>query len=307
MAIVKAKKLSREQRQKESQTAFDIDYQTHNLRIKYFNLASSFLPFTHDKVTRDGVEDYRFNQDKTDIFINELMEAVDDLYLSDYRECVSNNPRLASFYRAFFYLVIRLTTLSREDRDETMVTFHEFQRYAEMSVTDLNRAEFENRYAALKDDYSGICTMPGMIGRLNDAMAAVDRDGFFLPNDKGAISKSAIYIDKYAEGYDEEDRDDIIVGHESYISYLKANLEIEDDGFFDQEVLEMAIRDYYYGLFLFGNETFASNVNRAVTLFLVRNNMTITADEDSFDEVFNKVDESIKILRAFNEAERRTK
>ena len=62
-----------------------------------------------------------------------------------------------------------------------------------------------------------------------------------------------------------------------------------------------------YGLFLFGNETFASNVNRAVTLFLVRNNMTITADEDSFDEVFNKVDESIKILRAFNEAERRTK
>ena len=58
MAIVKAKKLSREQRQKESQTAFDIDYQTHNLRIKYFNLASSFLPFTHDKVTRDGVEDY---------------------------------------------------------------------------------------------------------------------------------------------------------------------------------------------------------------------------------------------------------
>ncbi len=300
--MIRTKELSPEQREKSRVYAEFIDAQVLRLHREYFNEEASILPFTHNLIETEEGCYYEFDPDKTDEFIDELMLILDEITTCECCEdCrISSNPKRATFYRDFFYLVIRLITLSLDGRDPELIVFREFFCYAKDTVTDLNKREFENRYALLKLCDRGVCQIPGMIGRLNDSLLAVDRNGFFLPNNADAVKASKAYVKEYESDFVEGEIEDIIADREMYISYLKSILEIEDDRFIDQDAYEMAIMRYYDGLFLYGNRVFEENVVNAVLIFLIRNGLTIAGAEEKYKAVFQRVEGAVRTIGRYN-------
>ena len=301
MGIVKTRKLTTEQRFEECLASCKIDTKVFNLTNDFYNIHTSIIPFTHKKVTYGDEWYYEFDPDKTDGFIYELMECLDDFYCYNHRLSISRDPKKANFYRAFFYLAIRLMTMMCEDIENGNVTFYDFFEYAKASVTDLRLKEFENRYAALKFEDSAVCLMPGMLGKINDTLLVAEQSGFFLKADKASVAASKAYIEELKEGLDEEDLDEIEASREMYKSYLNATIAPDEEGIIDQDVFELAVVDYYKGLFSYGNYEMVGDVGDAITVFLIRNNQTIVDDKNKFDKAFGMLDKCSDLVKTYND------
>ena len=180
---------------------------------------ASFLNLCFDKEESTG--EYIYNKDKTNSFIDELMKML-DCYLESARGfgLLGTGDREEAYYRAFFYLTIRLSTMQRTYRDEDCTRVGHFNSYAEDSVMQLTRDEFLSRYAYLRWHKSPLCHIPKMLGTIDTYLYLVNRSGFYLGDDKKYIERSKNYVMSCEEGVEQDELESFEASERQAYEYL---------------------------------------------------------------------------------------
>ena len=246
---------------------------------------ASFLNLCFDKEESTG--EYIYNKDKTNSFIDELMKML-DCYLESARGfgLLGTGDREEAYYRAFFYLTIRLSTMQRTYRDEDCTRVGHFNSYAEDSVMQLTRDEFLSRYAYLRWYKSPLCHIPKMLGKIDTYLYLVNRSGFYLGDDKKYIERSKNYVLSCEEGVEQDELESFEASERRAYEYLMQDVDFDGPDLVDQDDLEQAVSDYFEGIFYYGSDDMPYTIQSTIRLYLIDKGIIDTRDFE--DEEFEK-------------------
>ena len=244
---------------------------------------ASFLNLCFDK--EESTREYIYNKDKTNSFIDELMKML-DCYLESARGfgLLGTGDREEAYYRAFFYLTIRLSTMQRTYRYEDCTRVGHFNSYAEDSVMQLTRDEFLSRYAYLRWYKSPLCHIPKMLGKIDTYLYLVNRSGFYLGDDKKYIERSKNYVLSCEEGVEQDELESFEASERQAYEYLMQDVDFDGPDLVDQDDLEQAVSDYFEGIFYYGSDDMPYTIQSTIRLYLIDKGIIDTRDFE--DEEF---------------------
>ena len=290
------------------------------LQYVYYGYDASYLPYTHDAIeTANGIE-FKFNPEAAEIFINELINTIDELYWRNYPlpdELFDKfNDDTKKFYRSFLYLAIRIAAInipsinSQEQHTEVgSGTFKDLSTLAHSIVIPYSESSFHRRFEiGIQDtelpqlfyDIGKICRV---LGKENIFLHSYESDEEQTKAFKEDTKKENDYIKMIAneKGIDLKQ----LKASEQYLKETNAYYRKQGDeelrkilgDFEDKEAFFNHASTYRDLLFDYNNSDSEEYIDTALKMFLLRNNLSALSTDDFCKESHNQLAAVINNIR----------
>ena len=298
----------------------DVKRQIEELTYTYYGHNTSYLPYTHDEVVTDGKKTYVFNPEAANIFIEEMMSTIDEQYWNDYPlpddffEMFDYDTQ--EFYKSFLYLAIRISSIKTPSKkpeghheDVGNGTFKDLCTLANSIVIPYQEQSFHREFEI------GIPNpdLPQLFFDIQDILRALDKESIFFHAPKSseeqekALKEDELKINKplqFSADFESSALDQVLASEE-YIKesndiFRKRENEMLKDMLSDFPDVESFInhactfRDL---IFRYNNHNIENYLDRAIKLFLLRNDHSVLSQKDTYLETHEKITFLINDIR----------
>lgn len=320
--IIRSSSITDDIEQEEDFRRLDVAQQLLNeLLYVYYGHDASFLPYTHDEIESASGKTYKFNPDAANIFIDELLNNIDEQYWLNYPLpddiFEKFNEDTKHFYRSFLYLAIRISSIKLNCKkpeghheDVGNGTFKDLLVLAKALVIPYSEAGFHRRYeigiqdSDLPQIFFDIQKVCHALGKEDDCFlhaskSSEEQENAYREDSENELNHIQMIAD--ANGLDIEQ----LQASQQYLKESNEFLRKQEEealkkqlaDFEDADTFIQCASTYRDLLFRYNNHDTEQYIDTALKLFLLRNNLSALSTESGCKDSHNSIIKVIESIR----------
>ncbi|MCR5702035.1 MAG: hypothetical protein K6G76_07825 [Lachnospiraceae bacterium] len=291
--------------------------QVTELLSLYYGLNNYYLPFTHDREFNGNTPYYTFNPEAADIFLEELISTIDELYWNDYPlpedffEAFDSDTIL--FYKSYLYLIIRIASIKNpysKEKTGTGTFMELYNMYSDFVIPyteDIFHRKFE---IGIRDN-----ELPGIFEVVQNMCVALGAEDSFLhkaesdSEQENALEQDNNYkletakCNAAAKGMELEQ----FLAMQDYLNENKHHLLQQKNEEMKANLGDFPERDKFISyaatfrdlFFRYNNHRIEHYIDTAIKLFLLRNNMSVLSHDETYTDTQSKIYATMTDIRSF--------